>query len=145
MKHSILFLCTHNSARSQLAEGLVNHYFGDTWEAKSAGTEKTIVKPFAIQAMAEVGIDITHHTSKTIETFKGQQFDVVVTVCDNARETCPFFPGNKVVHHNFVDPSNARGADAEKLGAFCRTRNEIKAWLDEQLPLFAKELEEYSV
>ncbi len=146
MKHTILFICTHNSARSQLAEGLVNHYFGDTWEAKSAGTEKTVVKPFAIQAMAEAGIDISHHTSKTIETFKGQQFDVVVTVCDNVRKTCPFFPGKKVVHHNFVDPSNeCPGADAEKLGTFCRTRDEIKAWLDEQLPIFAKELEEYSV
>lgn len=134
MKHSILFICTHNSARSQLAEGLVNHYFGDTWEAKSAGTEKTFVKPFAIEAMAEVGIDISHHTSKTIETFKGQQFDVVVTVCDGARETCPFFPGKKVIHQSFVDPSNTEGTNQEKLAAFCRTRDEIKTWLDNTLP-----------
>ncbi|GAK56650.1 arsenate reductase [Candidatus Vecturithrix granuli] len=141
MKHTILFICTHNSARSQMAEGLVNHYFGDRWEAKSAGTEKTVVKPFAIQAMAEAGIDISHHTSKTIEAFKGQQFDVVVTVCDSAKESCPFFPGKKVVHQSFVDPSNVVGTDEEKLAAFCRTRDEIKAWLDKQLPVLAKEFE----
>lgn len=141
MKKTILFICTHNSARSQLAEGLVNHYFSETWEAQSAGTEKTFVKPFAIKAMAEAGIDISHHTSKTVDVFKEQQFDVVVTVCDSARETCPFFPGNKVVHQSFVDPSNAQGSDAEKLAAFCRTRDEIKAWLDERLPIFAKECE----
>ena len=141
MKHTILFICTHNSARSQLAEGLVNHSFSETWEAKSAGTEQTIVKPFAIKAMAEAGIDSSHHTSKTVDAFKGQQFDVVVTVCDSARETCPFFPGKKVIHHSFVDPSNAEGSDADKLAAFCTTRDEIKAWLDEQLPRFAKEFE----
>jgi arsenate reductase len=141
MKHSILFICTHNSARSQLAEGLVNHYFSDTWEASSAGTEVAYVKPLAMKAMAEAGIDISHHASKTIDTFQGKEFDVVVTVCDSARETCPFFPGKKVVHHNFVDPSNAQGSDADKLTAFCNTRDEIKTWLDEQLPTFAKELE----
>ena len=140
MKQTILVICTHNSARSQLAEGLVNHYFGDTWEASSAGTEKTIVKPFAIKAMAEAGIDISHHTSKTIEAFQGKEFDVVVTVCDRARETCPFFPGKKVVHHSFVDPSNVEGTDEEKLAAFCNTRDEIKNWLDENLPKLAEEL-----
>jgi arsenate reductase len=141
MKKTILFICTHNSARSQLAEGLVNHYFGESWEASSAGTERTFVKPFAIKAMAEAGIDISHHTSKTIDAFQDQEFDVVVTVCDSARETCPFFPSKKVVHHSFVDPSNAQGSDADKLAAFCATRDEIKAWLDEQLPVWAKELD----
>ena len=119
----------------------MNHYFGDTWEAGSAGTEQTFVKPFAIKAMADAGIDISQHTSKTIDMFRGQQFDVVVTVCDSARETCPFFPGKKVVHQSFVDPSNAQGSDADKLAAFCATRDEIKAWLDEILPKFAEELE----
>lgn len=141
MKYTILFICTHNSARSQLAEGLVNHYFGDAWEASSAGTEQTFVKPFAVKAMAEAGIDISHHSSKTIDAFQGKAFDVVVTVCDSARETCPFFPGKKVVHQSFVDPSNAQGSDADKLAAFWATRDEIKAWLDEQLPKFAKECE----
>ncbi len=141
MKHTILFICTHNSARSQLAEGLVNHYFSDTWEAASAGTEQTTVKPFATKAMAGAGIDISHHSSKTIDAFQDKKFDVVVTVCDSVRETCPFFPGKKIVHHSFVDPSNAQGSDADKLAAFCATRDEIKIWLDEQLPTFAKELE----
>lgn len=139
MKHTILFICTHNSARSQLAEGLVNHYFGDDWEAKSAGTVAASVNPFTIKAMAEAGIDISHHTSKTIDVFQGQEFDVVVTVCDSAKETCPFFPGKKVIHHSFVDPSDVEGTDEEKLGAFCRTRDEIKAWLEKTLPKLAQE------
>ncbi|GAK54461.1 arsenate reductase [Candidatus Moduliflexus flocculans] len=142
MKHTILFICTHNSARSQLAEGLVNHYFGEAWDAKSAGTEATFVKPLAIKAMAAAGINITHQTSKTVAAFQGQMFDVVVTVCDSAKETCPFFPGKKVIHKSFVDPSNVEGTDEEKLAAFCQTRDEIKAWLDEQLPVWAKELEQ---
>jgi arsenate reductase len=124
-----------------LAEGLVNHYFWEKWEAKSAGTEETFVKPFAIKAMAEAGIDISHHTSKTIDVFQGKEFDLVVTVCDSARETCPFFPGRKVVHHSFVDPSNAEGSDADKLVAFCTARDEIKIWLGEVLPQFAAEFE----
>jgi arsenate reductase (thioredoxin) len=134
MKQTILFICTHNSARSQIAEGLVNHYFGERWEASSAGIIATFVKPFAIKALAEIGIDISQHTSKTIAAFQGQEFDVVVTVCDSARETCPFFPGKKVIHKSFADPSNVEGTNEEKLAAFCRTRDEIKAWLRETLP-----------
>jgi len=129
VKKKILFICTHNSARSQIAEGLINHYFKDTWEARSAGTAATFVKPFAIKALAELGIDISQHTSKTIDVFKDEVFDVVVTVCDSAREICPFFPGKKVIHKNFVDPSNVEGTDEEKLAAFCRTRDEINEWL----------------
>ena len=136
MRKKILFICTHNSARSQLAEGLVNHFFRDTWEAESAGTVATVVKPFAIKAMAEIGVDISHHTSKTIDVFQGQVFDVVVTVCDNAKETCPFFPGRKVIHHSFRDPSNVEGTDEEKLKAFCQTRDEIKEWLCQELSSF---------
>ncbi len=134
MKKTILFLCTHNSARSQLAEGLTNHYYGDLWHAESAGTEKTRVKPWAIEAMKRDGIDISNHTSKTVEEFRGKEFDVVVTVCDSARETCPFFPGKKVVHRSFEDPSNTEGDDEVKTEAFCKTRDEIKEWLDEFLP-----------
>ena len=139
MKKTILFICTHNSARSQIAEGLVNHFFGDEWEAKSAGTEKTFVKPFAIKALAEAGIDISQHASKTIAVFQDQTFDVMVTVCDSAKEACPFFPGKKVIHQSFADPSDVKGTDAEKLAAFCRTRDEIKAWLDANLPRLAEE------
>ncbi|MFW5807693.1 MAG: arsenate reductase ArsC [Spirochaetota bacterium] len=134
MKKKILFLCTHNSARSQIAEGLTNHYFSDMWEAKSAGVEETYVKPWAIEAMNRDGVDISGHRSKSVDVFRGEQFDVVVTVCDDARESCPFFPGEKTVHHSFEDPSDVTGDDETRTQAFCNTRDEIKAWLDEFLP-----------
>lgn len=131
-KRKVLFVCTHNSARSQLAEGLMNHYYGDKFEAFSAGTEATVVKPHAIRVMAQIGIDISHHVSKTTGQFKGVPFDYVVTVCDNAKENCPFFPGaNAYIHMAFKDPSNREGTDDEKLDAFAHTRDEIKQWLDE--------------
>lgn len=107
----------------------MNALLGDRYEASSAGTEQTRVKPQAIQALSEIGIDISHHRSKTIDEFRGTQFDVVVTVCDNAKETCPFFPGKKVVHKSFNDPSNTEGGEEKKLEAFRRTRDEIKVWL----------------
>lgn len=130
-KRKILFVCTHNSARSQLAEGLTNHFHGDRFEAYSAGTEATFVKPHAIQAMARIGVDISHHRSKTTEEFKGIPFDYVVTVCDSAKENCPFFPGaDAYIHMAFKDPSNCDGTDEEKLDAFVHTRDEIKLWLD---------------
>ena len=107
----------------------MNALLGDRYEASSAGTEQTRVKPQAIQALSDIEIDITHHRSKTIDEFRGTQFDVVVTVCDNAKETCPFFPGKQVVHKSFNDPSSTDGSEEEKLEAFRRTRDEIKAWL----------------
>ncbi|MBD3308606.1 arsenate reductase ArsC [candidate division KSB3 bacterium] len=138
MKQRILFICTHNSARSQLAEGLVNHYFAEAWEAQSAGTVATAVKPHAIRTMADIGIDISHHTSKPLDAFRDQEFDVVVTVCDSAREACPFFPGKTVIHHSFKDPSHVEGHDDERLAAFCQTRDEIHAWLRRTLPVLAR-------
>lgn len=130
-KQKILFVCTHNSARSQLAEGLMNHFHGHRFEAFSAGTEATSVKPHAVRAMAQIGIDISHHRSKTTDEFKGIPFDYVVTVCDSAKENCPFFPGAKAyIHMAFKDPSDFDGTDEEKLGAFAHTRDEIKQWLD---------------
>jgi len=134
VKQRILFICTHNSARSQMAEGLMNALLGDRYEASSAGTEQTRVKPQAIQVLSDIGIDITHHRSKIIDEFRGTQFDIVVTVCDNAKETCPFFPGKKVVHKSFSDPSSADGSEEEKLEAFRRVRDEIKAWLLDTFP-----------
>ena len=110
MKKRVLFICTHNSARSQIAEGLLNSLHGDWYEAYSAGTEKTAVNPYAIEAMGRMGIDISSHQSKTVEEFKGQTFDFVVTVCDSARESCPFFPGNNIMHKSFEDPSSAKGS-----------------------------------
>lgn len=95
MKQKMLFICTHNSARSQMAEGLMNHFLGDRYEAFSAGTEQTMVNPFAVEAMKELGIDTSPHRSKTVEEFRGSSFDCVVTVCDSARESYPFFLGKR--------------------------------------------------
>jgi arsenate reductase len=134
MKKKILFICTHNSARSQMAEGLTNHFFGERWDAYSAGTEKTSVKPMAVRVMAEAGIDISGHRSKLSTEFAGKEFDAVVTVCDSAKEACPFFPGAKqYVHRGFHDPSDTRGAGAAQLEAFRKSRDEILTWLREFL------------
>lgn len=131
MKKKILFICTHNSARSQIAEGLVNDIFGDKFAAFSAGTEKTFVKPFAIEALKDINIDISGAKSKLITEFRDMEFDFVVTVCDSARETCPFFPGTKeLIHKSFSDPSDVQGEKKVKLEAFIKTRDEIKAWLE---------------
>ncbi|MDN5353258.1 MAG: hypothetical protein PWQ09_14 [Candidatus Cloacimonadota bacterium] len=129
----ILFICTHNSARSQIAEGLTNYFYSENWQAFSAGTQKTRVKLEATQVLKEIGIDISHHYSKTVEEIGDQQFDIVVTVCDSAKESCPFFPGKKVLHKSFADPSDVKEAEA-RLNAFRKTRDEIKKWLAETLP-----------
>jgi len=125
---SVLFLCTHNSARSQMAEGLLRHLASDRFEVFSAGTEETRVHPLAIEAMKDLGIDITSHTSKTLDRFVGQTLDYVVTVCDRANESCPNFPGDtKRIHWGFDDPSATTGTDAQRLAAFREIRDEIAA------------------
>jgi arsenate reductase len=122
----VLFLCTHNSARSQMAEGMLRAWSADHFEAFSAGTEATRVRPLAIRAMAEIGIDISSHTSKTLAAFDGQTFDYVVTVCDDAREACPYFPGaRQQLHWSFDDPAAATGSEAERLAVFRRVRDAI--------------------
>jgi arsenate reductase len=137
MKKRVLFLCTGNSARSQMAEGLVNHYLGDEWQAYSAGTEPAgYVHPLAVQAMAELGIDISEQRSKSVDEFRGAEFDLVVTVCDDAAENCPLWlpaPGGKTqggrgrkVHRSFEDPARATGSDEERLVAFRRVRNGLR-------------------
>ena len=129
-KQSILFICTHNSARSQMAEGLMREHFGDRFDCYSAGTEKTFVKPHAIAALQDAGIATDMLSSKTIDAFEGQHIDYVITVCDSAKETCPWFPANKqLIHAPFTDPSNEGETDAENIAAFCRVRDEIKVWL----------------
>lgn len=126
----VLFVCTHNSARSQIAEALLGHYGGDDFEAHSAGTEATRVNPFAIEALREIGIDWSAARSKVITEFLDQRFDYVVTVCDRARETCPVFPGSEnTLHWGLDDPSEVDGTDAEKLAAFRRTQLEVSARL----------------
>ena len=123
----VLFLCTHNSCRSQMAEGLVNHYLGTTHRACSAGTEATRVHPLAIRVMAELGIDISGHCSKTLDRFAGEQFDHVITLCGSANEQCPlFFGGVRRVHMGFDDPSMAKGAEEHVLEEFRRVRDELK-------------------
>lgn len=130
MKQRILFLCTHNSCRSQMAEGLVNHYLGDRFQAFSAGTEATRVNPLASQVLAELGIDISHHSSKILTDFDGQPFDYVITLCGDANEKCPlFFGGVERIHMGFSDPSKATGTDEEVLQEFRRVRDEIKTKL----------------
>ena len=126
-KARALFLCTHNSARSQMAEGLLHALAGDRFEAMSAGTEATHVRPLAIRAMQEIGMDISEQESKTLDRYLHECFDYVITVCDDANETCPFFPGAQSrLHWSFEDPSEATGSEEERLAVFRRVRDGIK-------------------
>jgi len=131
-KKRVLILCTGNSARSQMAEGLLRHDAGERFEVESAGTKASSVRQEAFTVMREVGIDISGHRSKNAEEFDGQQFDYVITVCDNARETCPvFFGGAKRLHRDFEDPAAASGSKEERLAAFRRVRDELRGYLRE--------------
>ena len=126
----VLFVCTHNSARSQIAEALLKRYGGADFEVFSAGTEVTRVNPFALQVLAEAGIDWSGARSKSITEFLDRQFDYVITVCDRARATCPVFPGSSnTLHWGLDDPSEVEGTDEEKLAAFRRTEAEVSARL----------------
>jgi len=130
-KQTVLFLCTHNSARSQMAEGLLNTLFKSKYQAFSAGIIPKQVNPYAIEVMKELGIDISDNRSKSIEEFRDITFDFVVTVCDNAKETCPFFPGKKILHKGFEDPANFNGEIKETLSVFRKVRDKIKQWIVE--------------
>ena len=130
----VLFVCTHNSARSQMAEGFLRAMAGDRFDVKSAGTEPTAVHPLAIQAMAERDIDISRHTSKLLAGLMQEPWDYVVTVCDDANERCPLFPGRvKRLHWSFEDPSRATGSDADRLETFRRVRDQIATQLQHWL------------
>lgn len=127
----ILILCTGNSARSQMAEGLLRHDHGDRFEVASAGAQPSRVRPEAAAVMREAGIDISSHRSKHVDEFRGQTFDCVLTVCDQARDVCPVFPGAAMKRHrSFDDPAAVTGSDAERLAVFRRVRDEIRAYLD---------------
>ncbi len=133
-KKRVLFLCTHNSARSQMAEGLLRHLGGDRFEAYSAGTEATHVRPLAIGAMAEVGIDISGQQSKTLQGYLQEHFDSVITVCDAANESCPVFFGAKQrLHWSFPDPSRATGTEEEQLAMYRTVRDAIHARIVHEL------------
>ncbi|MGC2236625.1 MAG: arsenate reductase ArsC [Pyrinomonadaceae bacterium] len=128
---SILILCTGNSARSQMAEGLLKYITQSTYEIFSAGTKPSIVRPEAIKALAEIGIDISGNRSKSVAEFAGRKIDYVLTVCDNAKENCPYFPAQtKMMHHSFTDPAEIQGDDIKRVEAFRTTRDEIKKYLE---------------
>ena len=126
MKSRVLFLCTGNSARSQMAEGILRHLAGDRFEVFSAGTKPSVVNPHAIAAMLEIGIDISAHRSKHVNDCFGKPMDTVITVCDNAKETCPIFPGVKhQLHWSFEDPAAVEGTAEEKRAVFRKIRDQI--------------------
>lgn len=130
MKKRVLILCTGNSARSQMAEGLLRHDAGAQWEVESAGTKPGTVRPEAIAVMRELGIDISGHRSKHVDEFEGQRFDYVITVCDHARESCPVFFGlAERLHHSFEDPATLDGPEPERLALFRRVRDELRVFL----------------
>ena len=128
-KQRVLILCTGNSCRSQMAEGMINHFLGDRWRAYSAGTEPSgYVHPLAIEAMAELGIDISDGYSKKPDVYRDIIFDLVITVCDDAAETCPvWLREGKVEHIGFYDPAKAEGSEEERMAVFRRVRDEIRA------------------
>lgn len=131
-KKRVLILCTGNSARSQMAEGLLRHDAGERFAVESAGTKPGGVRPEAIAVMRELGIDISGHRSKHVDEFEGQEFDYVITVCDNAREACPVFFGSaQKLHRDFDDPVELAGSEEHRLAAFRRVRDELRAFLGE--------------
>ena len=127
-------MCTHNSARSQMAEGLLRALAGDRFEAMSAGTEATCVRPLAVRAMKEIGVDISAQESKTLDRYLKEPFDYVITVCDAANEACPFFPGARCrLHWSFEDPSKAEGSEEERLAVFRSVRDRIRQRIEADL------------
>jgi len=133
-KAKVLFVCTHNSARSQMAEGFLRHLGGDAFEADSAGTEPGALHPLAVEAMAEVGVDISGQRAKSVDDFVQQRFDYVITVCDDANESCPIFPNAlHRLHWSFPDPSAATGSHEERLAVF----REVHGGIRERMEQFA--------
>jgi arsenate reductase len=126
MTMRVLFLCTGNSARSQMAEGLLRSFGGGRYEVLSAGTRPSLVRPEAIAVMSELGIDLSGHRSKNVREFDGQHFDYVITVCDQANESCPIFPGEtERIHWSVPDPAAVEGSETERLAAFRRVRDSL--------------------
>jgi arsenate reductase len=136
----VLFICTHNSARSQIAEAVLRAKYGEDFQAFSAGTNPTKLNPFVRGVMGEIGIDMSNHESKHINAFLDQEIDIVVTVCDSAKESCPFFPGAKQYRHkSFPDPSHISGSKEEILNKVRLVRNEIIKWIDEEFGSIRKD------
>lgn len=131
MKKKVLFICTHNSARSQMAEAYLNKLYGEEYDAYSAGIEPANINLYVVRVMAEIGVDLSKARSKSVEEFRGEVFDYVVTVCDHAREVCPFFPGEVFLHKGFRDPSTFKCSEVEILKETREVRDEMKNWLIE--------------
>ncbi len=130
-KYRVLFICTANAARSQMAEGLLRAKYGDRYEAFSAGTRQEKVSTRAIKVMQEIGIDISHHRSKTLAEYEGVSFDLAVTLCDNVHVICPIVSGaKKTIHHGFPDPHLTPGNDEEVLEGYRKVRDMITEWID---------------
>ncbi len=130
-KKKVLILCTGNSARSQMGEGLLKHITQNKYEINSAGTKPSIVRPEAIKALAEIGIDISKNRSKSVDEFLNAEIDYVLTICDNAQENCPYFPAKtKFIHHSFEDPAEVQGDQETRLNAFRKVRNEIRSYFE---------------
>ena len=130
VKKSILFICQSNSARSQMAEAIVNSQLRDSYEAVSGGTMPSKLDPYAVKVMKEIGIDISKKTAKSVETAYGTNFDYVVTLCDEAEEECPFFiKGKDYIHESFPDPAKFKGSEEKVLAEYRKTRDELRRWI----------------
>ncbi len=130
-REKVLFLCHQNSGRSQMAEAILRMLYGDKYESYSAGVVPSRINPYAVRTMEQLGVDMSAHRSKSIDEFKDMEFDYVVTVCDTARETCPYFPGRNVLHHSFTG-ALTEGSEEEILSSFAKVRDEIRSWIEEQ-------------
>ena len=129
-KQTVLFICSHNSARSQMAEGMMRTFYGDRYEAFSAGTQPGKINPYAIKAMKEIGIDISKQKAKSVEEYYGKDLDLVITLCDDAEEECPFFiEGKDYIHKGFKDPSKVKGTEDQIVKEFRTVRDEIREFL----------------
>jgi arsenate reductase len=146
MKQKVLFICTHNSARSQIAEAFLKKLFSDRFDVNSAGTHPGKLNPYVVSAMAELDIDISDNQTKNVDEFNGIQFDFVVTVCDSAKSECPFFPGAvKYIHRSFPDPSSFSGTETEIMAKIRKVRDEIKDWIEEAFGPEAKKSDELKI
>jgi len=133
-KKSVLFICTHNSARSQMAEGIFRHLYGGRYDVYSAGTDPQEVHPMAVQVMGEIGIDISNHRSKSLKEFETMEIEYVVTVCEKAAKTCPIFLGGvNYFKKSFEDPSALEGTEKERTELFRKIRDEIREWIENSL------------
>jgi arsenate reductase len=132
-KKSVLFICTHNAARSQMAEAILNKLYGDRYTAFRAGTDPTQIDPLVVSVMSEINIDVSNYRSKGLNIFKDFTIDYVITLCDQAKESCPYFPGGNIrLHKGFPDPSEFKGKPEDVINGYRRIRDEIRNWIEKE-------------